>query len=118
MRMSGRYGIATRSRRPRCVDSRGTQPEISVPRRAHLRERPMDKRQTWTPIKEQRPDTPARPAGYARARGAYESGAKVRDLREARGLTQAELARRMGATQSTVARLEAGGVEPRIDTLD
>lgn len=36
----------------------------------------------------------------------------------AAGLTQAELARRMGTTQSAVARLEAKGANPRIHTLE
>ncbi len=33
------------------------------------------------------------------------------------GLTQAEVARRMGSTQSAVARLEGGGISPSVDTL-
>ena len=32
-------------------------------------------------------------------------------------LTQAELARRLGTTQSAIARLESGGVSPSIKTL-
>jgi ribosome-binding protein aMBF1 (putative translation factor) len=78
----------------------------------------MSERQTWSAIKQQRPDTPERRAGYERARRAHELGAKVRQLREQRGISQAELARRMGTTQSMIARLELGGVEPRLDTLD
>ncbi|HEX2046091.1 MAG TPA: helix-turn-helix transcriptional regulator [Gaiellaceae bacterium] len=42
---------------------------------------------------------------------------RVVDLRRARGLSQAELAERCGTTQSAIARLEAGGRPPRIDTL-
>ena len=42
----------------------------------------------------------------------------VRDARTAAGLTQAELARRMGTTQSAVARLEARGANPRLATLE
>jgi transcriptional regulator with XRE-family HTH domain len=39
-------------------------------------------------------------------------------LREAQQLSQSELARRMGSTQPAIARLEAGRVAPRLDTLD
>jgi transcriptional regulator with XRE-family HTH domain len=42
-------------------------------------------------------------------------------LRQARtdaGLTQAELARRAGTTQSVVARMEAPGANPRVESLE
>lgn len=42
----------------------------------------------------------------------------IRDAREAAGLTQAELAARMGTTQSAVARLEAPGSNPRLENLE
>ncbi len=42
--------------------------------------------------------------------------ALVRARTEAK-LTQAELARRLGTTQSAIARLESGGVSPSIRTL-
>lgn len=38
-------------------------------------------------------------------------------LRTEAGLTQAELARRMGTTQSAIARMEGGGARPSLDTL-
>jgi transcriptional regulator with XRE-family HTH domain len=41
----------------------------------------------------------------------------VREIREAHGLSQGELAHRMGTTQSVVARLEAGGTRPTLRTL-
>ena len=42
---------------------------------------------------------------------------QVVEQRRARGLSQAELAELCGTTQSAIARLEAGGRPPRIDTL-
>jgi transcriptional regulator with XRE-family HTH domain len=42
----------------------------------------------------------------------------LRHARTAAGLTQAEVARRMGTTQSAVARLERPGANPRFATLD
>jgi len=42
---------------------------------------------------------------------------RVRGTREKLGITQAELATRIGSTQPAVARLEAGGVSPSLDTL-
>ncbi len=42
---------------------------------------------------------------------------RVVNQRRARGLSQAELAAVVGTTQSAIARLEAGGRPPRIDTL-
>jgi ribosome-binding protein aMBF1 (putative translation factor) len=42
---------------------------------------------------------------------------QVAARRRALGLSQAELARLCGTTQSAIARLESGGRPPRIDTL-
>jgi HTH-type transcriptional regulator/antitoxin HipB len=42
---------------------------------------------------------------------------RVRGAREKLGISQAELAARIGSTQPAVARLEAGGVSPSLDTL-
>ena len=42
----------------------------------------------------------------------------IREARRAAGLTQTQLAERMGTTQSAVARLERGGTNPRVATLD
>lgn len=72
----------------------------------------------WRDLRAKREASPEYRAAYARAGQAHAIGARVRNLREARGLSQAELARRMGTTQSVIARLELGGAEPRFDTLE
>jgi ribosome-binding protein aMBF1 (putative translation factor) len=55
---------------------------------------------------------------YEDARRAYEFGVLARALRKAAGLTQKELAARMGTTASAIARLEAGGTSPTFATLE
>ncbi len=42
----------------------------------------------------------------------------IRDARRAAGLTQAELATRLGVSQSAVAKLEREGANPKVETLD
>ena len=42
----------------------------------------------------------------------------LRDARRAAGLTQAELAARLGVSQSAVAKLEREGCNPTVETLD
>ncbi len=42
----------------------------------------------------------------------------IRESRHAAGLTQAELARRINATQPVIARLERAGANPRLSTLE
>jgi transcriptional regulator with XRE-family HTH domain len=42
----------------------------------------------------------------------------LREARHAAGLTQAQLAERMGTTQSAVARLESPGANPRVENLE
>ncbi len=73
---------------------------------------------SWEEIKAQRVDDQEAQVGYEQARRAYEVGREVRRQREAAGLTQRQLADRAGMTQSVIARLEAGGAEPTLATLD
>lgn len=47
-----------------------------------------------------------------------ESAVLLRNARLQAGLTQAELARRMGVSQAAVAKLERPGANPTVDTLD
>lgn len=77
----------------------------------------MSERKSWGAVKAARADSKPRRTGYAEARDAFELGGRVRAERERLGLTQSELAERMGTTQPTVARLEAGGVTPSLETL-
>jgi transcriptional regulator with XRE-family HTH domain len=47
-----------------------------------------------------------------------DGGGLIRMAREAEGLTQAQLARRLGITQPSVARLEAAGANVTLATLE
>ena len=78
----------------------------------------MDGRKKWRELSKERKQSPEYQAAYEHTRKHYEIGKKVRALREEHGLTQAELAQRMGSTQSVIARLELGGAEPRFDLLE
>lgn len=77
----------------------------------------MSEKRDWRKVKSRRSASEVRQRGYQEAKDAFELGARVKAERERLGLTQAELADRMGTTQPTVARLEAGGVTPSLDTL-
>jgi HTH-type transcriptional regulator/antitoxin HipB len=80
--------------------------------------RPKPKPEGWEQVRRDRLASPAADAGYQRARRAVELGEQVRGLREANGISQAELGRRIGSTQPAIARLEAGRVSPTLETLD
>ena len=76
----------------------------------------MTDRRNWT-------DT-SKPRSKA-AQRAYDDEARISEFREIvfrvrteAGLTQAELAVRMGTTQSAVARIEGGGTRPSLETLE
>jgi ribosome-binding protein aMBF1 (putative translation factor) len=78
----------------------------------------MSQRRTWSDLRAERLMKPGAQWAYGEAMRSFQLGEEVRRLRSERGLSQQELAERMGVTQSVVARLEAGGVEPRLRTLD
>ena len=78
----------------------------------------MAKRTSWDEIKSER-------SLSVEGRAAYEDEARISAfrslvyrLRTEAGLTQAELAERMGTTQSAVARMEGGGSRPTLETLE
>jgi DNA-binding XRE family transcriptional regulator len=75
-------------------------------------------RRSWDEVKAQRADSPERRRGYEKAGRAIRLAMEIRALREARGLSQRELAERVGTTQSAIARLEGGNVSPSLPTLD
>jgi transcriptional regulator with XRE-family HTH domain len=70
----------------------------------------------WNDVKQRRPA----PTPEMRAEVEHDLalGQLIYDLRTAAGLSQRELAERMGTTQSVISRLEeGGGAKNRIDTL-
>lgn len=77
----------------------------------------VPKRRSWASIKRAKVDSEERRVGYRQAKEAFELAERVRQARERIGITQAELATRIGSTQPAIARLEAGGNTPSFDTL-
>lgn len=78
----------------------------------------MSRGTSWAQVKANGPLTEA-------GRSAYEDEGRITSFRELvfrlrteTGLTQAELADRMGTTQSAIARMEGGGTRPSLDTLE
>jgi transcriptional regulator with XRE-family HTH domain len=69
-------------------------------------------------MRERRMAEPGAAEAYDAARLAFELGRSVRELRERRGWSQAELAKASGMTQSAVARFEAGGTVPTLAVLE
>lgn len=72
---------------------------------------------TWKELRDKRLASPEASAAYEEARTAHEFGIRVRERREALGLSQAQLARAAGTSQPAIARLEAGGTEPTLRTI-
>ena len=78
----------------------------------------MAKRAGWVEVKQRRMREPGAQEAYGAARLAYELGKTVRQLREQRGWSQAEVGVAAGMTQSAVARFEAGGTVPSLPVLE
>jgi ribosome-binding protein aMBF1 (putative translation factor) len=79
--------------------------------------KPTTKRRSWAAIKRSRSAADLRRSGYRQAKESFDLAERVRQARERLGLTQAELAARIGSTQPAMARLEGGGVTPSLVTL-
>ncbi|GAA4942847.1 helix-turn-helix domain-containing protein [Actinoplanes utahensis] len=69
-------------------------------------------------MRERRLAEPGAAEAYDAARLAFELGRSVRELRERRGWSQAQLATASGMTQSAVVRFEAGGTVPTLPVLE
>jgi ribosome-binding protein aMBF1 (putative translation factor) len=78
----------------------------------------MNTRTSWDDIKTTRAGSTARRRGHDKAGRAIRIAFEIRALRERKGLSQRELAERIGTTQSAIARLEAGNISPSLPTLD
>ena len=106
----------TRQNERREDRTRSTSTDAMHERARNDRRRAMSTRTKWTAINR---------SGSDLARAAAEDEARISQFRELvfrlrseAGLTQAELARRMGTTQSAIARVEGGGARPSLDTLE
>lgn len=71
----------------------------------------------WADLRKELASEKGFDAAYEQARLAYELSVQVREAREAKGLSQSQLAERMGTQQSVIARLEGGGITPTLPTL-
>lgn len=76
------------------------------------------KRTPWDELEAATPRTKAAIAAYDDEARIAAFRELVYRLRTEAGLTQAELADRIGTTQSAVARMEGGGTRPTLDTLE
>ena len=80
-------------------------------------------RSSWMQLKDKKLDTMSTTEraeydrGFAEAKLAADVGERIHDAREAAGLSQRELARRMAMSQAAIDRLESSGVGATLRTL-
>src|SRR5205809_522382 len=74
-------------------------------------------RTTWRELRTELLADPEVMAAYESAQQSARIGEAVRNARESAGLSQSELARLARTSQPAIARLEMGGVDPRMSTL-
>ena len=72
----------------------------------------------WTAVRDRRMAEAGAQEAYLAAKLAFDLGASVRELRQAKGMTQKELAAAAGMSQPAVARFEAGGTVPTLALLE
>jgi DNA-binding XRE family transcriptional regulator len=70
-----------------------------------------------TSVQRWKKESPGFARAYDEAFDQLQLARKIRALREAKHLSQGELARRVGTKQPAIARLESGRVLPRLDLL-
>jgi len=78
----------------------------------------MSARTRWEDIRGTGPETADGRAAYQDEAGLTAFRDLAFRLRYQAGLTQQELGRRMGTTQSAIARMEGGGTRPTLETLE
>lgn len=86
-----------------------------------LREEPngvSQRRPCWAFRNRSRDNIEVMSSGAQKTRATTAMGLKLKELREAAGITQRELAERLGSQQPAIARLENGHVKPDVVTLE
>lgn len=78
----------------------------------------MSNKRSWDELRSRRMGEPGAMEAYAATQLAYELGKAVREMRQAQGWSQTDLASATGMTQSAIARFEAGGTIPTIPVLE
>ncbi len=72
---------------------------------------------TWKDLKKELLSDPEVRKEYERLKPRYELISQLISVRAKKGLTQAQLAKKLGTKQSAIARLEGGSVNPSLEFL-